>query len=131
MTNNPLADSISAHVSHILDLRSQLTAAENKISSLELALRDARAQRSEIDAELTNAKKVLDFCIDKGVDPVQAKLSYNTKEISQSVDSRLESLNYKQKLFESMRHRSTGLHGEDIFIENDLLETLNKLGNSK
>lgn len=81
-----------------MDVQTELKEIEEKISSLNSQLSNIKLTQIALRKELADAKNILDYCIEKQIDPIQAKLSYSSEEIDSELD---RALSYKQKLFEA------------------------------
>ena len=87
MSNDSLAASISAHVLNILDINSRLSALEEEYNQTNSRLKELSNHKTETIRELKDARKLLDFCIETNSDPIQARLSHTTEQMTAIIDA--------------------------------------------
>jgi hypothetical protein len=76
MSNQVLADSIVSQVMIILDLNTQIQSVDERINSLNTDLDNAVKSKSQLMAAVKDAKKLLDYCVENNLDPIQCQLSH-------------------------------------------------------
>ncbi len=81
MNNSELAESLTAHIQNMLDLTSQLNDTIEQENQLHSELTRIGRLKSQLQKEIKEAKKLLDWCIETRSDPTQARLSNSDEEL--------------------------------------------------
>lgn len=81
MTNEELSESLTAHIKQLLDLSDELTAVSERENTLHGELNTLGKRKTQLQREIKESKKLLEFCIDTRSDPTQTRLSNNDDEL--------------------------------------------------
>ena len=101
MTIEDLSASIATHVQSIMEMNKEFAKIEARGQDLQAEVSAINAQKNELTKCIKDAKVLLEFCIETGVDPIQLKLAYSEKELRDLVHSEKNSIS-RQILVESL-----------------------------
>ena len=87
MNNSELAESLTAHIQNMLDLTAQLNDTIEQENQLHSELTRIGRLKSQLQKEIKEAKKLLDWCIETRSDPTQARLSNSDEELKNKIES--------------------------------------------
>jgi len=105
MNNAELAESLTAHIQQMLDMSSELNDLVEKENQLHSELTLVGKRKSQLQKEIKEAKKLLDWCIETRSDPTQARLSNSDDEL--------------KKLLQTRSDKETLLEEFDVLSKND------------
>lgn len=81
MTNEELSESLTSHIKQLLDISDELATVTERENTLHSELTSLGKRKTQLQRELKESKKLLEFCIDTRSDPTQTRLSNNDDEL--------------------------------------------------
>jgi len=85
MNNSELAESLTAHLQNMLDLSLELNQLIEKENEMHGELSRLGNRKTQLQKDIKDAKKLLDWCIETRSDPTQARLSHTDEELKRKM----------------------------------------------
>ncbi len=99
MNNSELAESLTAHLQNMLDLTTELNSLIETENEMHSELTRLGKRKSQLQKDIKDAKKLLDWCIETRSDPTQARLTNTDEELR----SKMEKVGARQTLNEETK----------------------------
>ena len=96
MNNNELAESLTSHIQNMLDLSLELNSLVEKENEMHGELNRLGKRKAQLQKDIKDAKKLLDWCLETRSDPTQARLTNTDEELR----SKMEKVGARQTLLE-------------------------------